>query len=690
MTFPAFLGICAIIVQATLAMVVMLKDPGRTQNRLFSLQLLLFCFWSGAELYLLYGGVSLTGIKLLFTPAILLAYVFCIFTAIYPENQPDASIIKNRTYLAVFFLPAAALLFFLWTGRLISGFEPIAAGFSIDLGRFEFVVKGVVIGYLFLSLSTLSSSRKKADTTIQLRRLRYTFAAMLLPVAAGSIVIAFSKWFIGGTTMYSFGLFPVLSIIMSIILGYTMLRYNLMEIDLIFSTGLVYTLLTAIMAGIMELFQELMQNILNFSDLWSKIIAILIIAGIFSPVKELLIQLVDKFFGRQTFDSATVMQTILGELRKMPDEKKLFERFLSELGLVLDFSGARLQLAGQPQLVVPAELQNCTIREEFSKLPPDINDIDSIIQYYINSNSNDLATAARELKDCDVRHLFNFADNERQYGFLLLSAKNTRVPYTTTEINLLLGLVNEVPHLLANLSMIDRLINQEKISQEIDWARKMLQAISASGSISSFSGMPIASFASLSTEIKGDMIDICQNQDNSFIGIYDAFHHGIQAVLTLNIMFAVLRCFSDMQSQLHHANRVLRCFSQQLCSAATIIKVNQRKIEIANVGNPSPLVISAAGIRRLFDDQSQPVGYHEEIRPQFCSFELADNELLFCSTNGIYKAFKQLHGQTLEEFLQSTGSNAIEQLHQKIINSIKTLTHQNFTDDITFLMAGQI
>ncbi|EKD81646.1 MAG: hypothetical protein ACD_39C01713G0004, partial [uncultured bacterium] len=391
MTFPAFLGVCAIIVQAILAFVVIAKDPGHTQNRLFSLQLLLFCLWSGAELYLIYHGVDATGIKLLFTPAILLAYFFCIFTAIYPEHQPEASIIKNRSHLVVFFLPAAALLYFLWAGHLVKGFETIAAGFSIDLGRFEFIVKGVVIGYLFLALSTLSNSSKRAETTIQIRRLRYTFAAMLLPVAAGSIIIALSKWFIGGATMYSFGLFPVLSIIMSMILAYTMLRYNLMEIDLIFSTGLVYTLLTAIMAGVMELFQELMQNILNFSDLWSKIIAILIIAAIFSPVKELLIKLVDKFFGRQTFDSATVMQTILAELRKMPDENKLFTRFLSELNLVLDFSGARLQLTEQAQICVPENLPGCEIRPDFAKLPIDVNEIDNIIQHYINSGSSELA-----------------------------------------------------------------------------------------------------------------------------------------------------------------------------------------------------------------------------------------------------------------------------------------------------------
>jgi len=688
MNFPAFLGICAIIIQGTLAFVVMAKDPRKNENRLFSLQLLLFCAWSAAELYLIYHGVDEFGIKLLFTPALLLTYVFCIFTAVYPENQPEASIIKSHRHLIGYFLPAAALLYLLWTGKLISNFASIAEGFSLELGRYEFVVKGVIIAYLFLSLSTLSNSRKKAETTIQMRRLRYTFAAMLLPVAAGSIIIALSKWFIGGTTMYSFGLFPVLSIIMSIILAYTMLRYNLMEIDLIFSTGLVYTLLTAIMAGTMELFQELMQNILDFSSLWSKVITILIIAAIFSPVKDFLIRMVDRFFGRQTFDSATVMQTMLAELRKMPDKTRLFSRFLSELHLVLDYSGARLQLENQQQISVPATLTGCEINPEFAALPPDANEIDAAIQHFLNTENHAMADIARKLKSQDIRHLFNIADSERHYGFLLLNAKNTRVPYTTTEVNLVLGLVSEIPHLLSNIEMISRLIDQEKVSQEIDWAKKMLQAISAEN-VSSFAGMPIACFASLSSEIKGDMIDVCEDNNNSFIGIYDAFHHGIQAVLTLNIIFGVMRCFGDNRNQLRQLNLVLRRFSQQLCSAATIIRIESRRIELANAGNPSPLVISAEGMRRLFESDSRPAGYLEEFEPQCLSFELGENELLFCSTNGVYKAFEQLHGKTLEQYIAELAGDR-RNLHQKISDAIKSLTYQNFSDDITFITAGQL
>lgn len=677
MTFPAFLGIASTLVQAILAVVVLVKSLHRRENRLFSLLLFLFMLWSVAELNLIYGGLSEVGVKLLFTPGILLSYFFCVFTAIYPEHQPDASIIKTRHSPLLFFLPAAILLYLLWSGRIIASLDEIAGGFTLSFGRYEFVLKGIIIGYLFLTLSTLSKSRKNAETQAQIRRLRYTFTAMLLPVAAGSITIALSKWFIGGMTVYSFGLFPVLSIIMSVILSYTMLKYNLMEIDLIFSIGLVYTLLTAILAGSMELMQELMQAILNFSGVWSRIISILLIAAVFSPLKEMLISLVDRFFGRQNFDSAKVMQNILSELRKQPDQAKLFSRFTSELQLILDFAHARVAVPSAPEVVV------------FQGIDEDLNEVDAIAHHFAGVPDPAQEKLARDLRARDTRHYFAFRNENDFYGCLLLGPKNSKVPYTETELNLVQGLTKEIPHILENLQMIDRLLTQEKISQEIQWAGNMLQAISAANGTSSFAGLRIATFATLSGEIKGDMIDVCDLPENRFIGLYDAFHHGLQAVLTLNILFSVFRSIQHIPDKLRKAGEILQHFTQQqLCSAVTIISVNGNKVSIQNCGNPHPLLISDGKVTPMPLADSRPVGLTGQTEPAICDIIPGENDLLFFSTNGLFKAFKEMKGIELTEFLAGSGSDGVEACRQRIIAEISPFIRKRYSDDITFIVAG--
>ncbi|GAB1353639.1 hypothetical protein MASR1M12_23770 [Erysipelotrichia bacterium] len=677
MKLTAFLSAASAVIQMILAVMVLVRNTGRRENRLFSLLLLLFTAWSLAELYLNFNGIDKFGLQLLFTPGILLGYFFCVFTAIYPEPQPEALIFRNRWAPALLFLPALLLLALLWSGRLISSFEPISDGVSLAFGSNEFLLKGVIILYLFLSLSTLSKSRQKAETTTQMRRLRYTFTAMLLPVAAGSITIALSRWFMGVGTVYTFGLFPVLSIIMSIILSYTMLRYNLMEIDLIFSIGLVYTLLTAILAGCMELMQELLQSILDVSDLSTKILSILVIAGIFSPLKEMLIRLVDRFFGRQSFDSAKVMQTILAELRRQPDQARMLARFTGELQLVLDFTAAETMAVsmGAPAINFPG-------------LPEGLNEVDGIIHHFGQAGDEKHGQIARELRQKDFRHYFPFRTEEEFFGCLLLGPKSTRVPYTEAELNLVAGLANEVPHIIQNLQMIDRLLQQEKASQEISLAAGMLRAISAKTGNSSFAGLKICSFASLAGEIKGDMIDICEEPENSYLSVFDAFHQGIQAVLTLNLVFSVFRTVSDHSSKIATADRLLRHFAgQNLCSAATVLTCEGSGFRLRNCGNPPPILISGEKISELPAGGSKPVGVAAE--PATCDIMLQQGELLLISTNGLFKAFKELRGVALTDFLATAAPKGVEECHRILTAEIEPFIRKRYSDDITFIIAGK-
>ncbi|GAB4270716.1 MAG: hypothetical protein Kow0029_07720 [Candidatus Rifleibacteriota bacterium] len=693
MSLSLFLCGAAIFIQLILGIVVLVKDARKRANQLFSLQLFLFTLWNIAEINLIINGVSFTGIKLLITPGILLSFFFFVFSAIYPEYQKDSPVIRSKLNLFLFFLPAALLVWLLWSDQLIREFNPIHNGFTLSFGKFEFLMKGIIVGYLVLTLSTLSASRKKAETQIQMRRFRYTFTAMLLPVAAGSIIIAAGKWFIGGSTAYSYGLFPVLGIIMSMILGYTMLKYNLMEIDLIFSIGLVYTMLTAILAGCMELLQELMQNILNLSGMLSKILSVLAIAAVFSPLKDLLIKLVDKFFGRKSFDSARVMQHILTEMRKSQSMEKMLCRLASELELVLDFSYCRIQVEGINAVELAPKSHQINSRENFAipEFSEDFNDIETLIDIFTKNENKEKLEQLLLMKEAGIRNIFLFTNGQKRYGALLLGPKTTKVPYTETELNLLYGICKEVPHLIENLKMLERLIIQDRSSHEIARARDMLNAISSTPEDFKFHNLSIATFASLSQTIKGDMIDCNDEAANSFIAVYDAFHHGIQAVLTLNIVFAVFRSLCNPDDKLKTAHKILRHYEKQtLCSAVTLISSKSEALEIFNSGNPSPILFSEGNAIRIFDSGSDPLGLETRLRYDKKNVLIQPNQLLLITTNGLEKAFIQLTNQSLEEFLAKTKFDSAKDCRNKIAEEIGIKTATGFSDDITFLVAGKI
>jgi hypothetical protein len=691
MSIALFFCGTAVFIQLILACLVLIRDHRKRANQIFSLQLFLFTLWSLAEINLLVNDIDVTGIKLLMTPGILLSYFFCIFSAIYPEYQQDAKILKSRLSIFLFSLPALALLYLLWSGRLIESFSIIHGGFTLSLGKFEFLVKGAIIGYLLYSLSTLSKSREKAETKIQMRRLRYTFTAMLLPIAAGSIIIAAGKWFIGGNTAYTFGLFPVLSIIMSSILSYTMLKYNLMEIDLIFSIGLVYTLLTAILAGAMELFQELMQDLLNFSGLWTKVISVLLIAAFFSPLKDLLIRLVDQFFGRKNFDSASVMKHILKEMRSSQKIDRMLKRLLQELKLVLEFSGCQIDIDGfriaeQDQPSKPLISFTASLKD----IPEELNEVETMADYLKNQGQPERSAELNELKNSGIRNVFRLQNGDAECGYLFLGAKTSKVPYSEAEINLVAGICNEVPHLVENLKMIEKLLVQDRSLQEIEWAKKMLDAISAPSRQLNIGELELIPFTSLSSEIKGDLIDFHKDKNGEFIGLYDAFHHGIQAVLTLNIIFSIFRSDNDTEAALKKVHQILRHFhSQNMCSAATILTAQKRSIRLTIAGNPLPIVITANEARQIeARHKTEPLGLGEKPLYESFEYELAQNEMLLIATNGLFKAFEQIANMPLLDFLNNEKFVDNSDCRDKIIARLGATSAAGFSDDITFLIAG--
>ncbi|MDD3000464.1 MAG: SpoIIE family protein phosphatase [Candidatus Riflebacteria bacterium] len=677
MNLYVFLGYAAAVIQTILAVVVIAKNPKRKENRLFCVLLLLFVAWNIGEIIIFYKGVNPNTIKIMLTPAILLTYVFCIFTAVFPEPQPDAHIIKTNKNTFLFSLPALYLLILLFTDNLFASYEKIADGFSIVFGKNEFVIKGIVIGYLLLSLLTLSKSNKKTQTHTQSLRLKYTFAAMLLPVAAGSITIALSKFFLGGQTIYGLGLFPVLGIIMSLILTYTMLRYNLMEIDIIFSIGLVYTLTTAALAGCMELIQELMQNILNSSDGWAKVVTILVIAAIFSPIKDALTALVDKFFGKKSFDSAQVMQKTLEKLRNQSDIDKMLNSFVNEIVYITEASSI--------EFIKP----NQYAQKELSNFPEKQYDIDAIIFNYNNLDDKANEEKAISLKENDVKLYYPIAGANNYYGNLLIGVKKTKVPYTEAETNLISGLANELPHIIENIKMINQILEQEKSAQEIKIADNLLKTIAHVPGVDFVQNYSIVSYVTLAHGIKGDMIDLNNNEKNRYIAIFDAFHSGIKAVLTLNIAYSVFRTTEDNDDKFLKSHNLLKTFSEQeLCFAATLISFDNSLLHIRNFGNPAPLFIANNSVQPLKELTNSPIGIEKEFTQKTATVTLKDNNLLFCSTNGLYKAFEQFKGISLESFLDKQNFVNAQECRDAISQAITAHISEGFSDDITFIVVG--
>jgi serine phosphatase RsbU (regulator of sigma subunit) len=410
-------------------------------------------------------------------------------------------------------------------------------------------------------------------------------------------------------------------------------------------------------------------------------------------LKDFLIKSVDKIFGRKSFDSASVMQHILTEARKSQSLQAMLDKLMQELKIILDFTSFRiriheLELGSQP-LREETDHENLSL-ENLPELPMEINEIESLAEFFESNNDPTSAESLKKLKGTGYRTIFPVRNDKQNYGYLLLGAKKTRVPYTETEINLVNGLCKELPHLIENLEIIQKMLAQDRSQQEIRQAREMLEAISFSEREFNFAGLDFITYSSLSKQIKGDLIDFHQGKENSYLALYDAFHHGIPAVLTLNIVFSVFRSLNNPFDKFSQTEKVLHCFhSRELCSAATLIKPQKDKILIINAGNPPPLIISDHRPEPVRLEESKPLGLTGEAQTTSKEIKLDKDSILIISTNGLYKAFNQLYRQSLSDFLEGNKFSCAQNCYDKIIATLNDCNLSEFTDDITFVVAGQ-
>ncbi len=217
----------------------------------------------------------------------------------------------------------------------------------------------------------------------------------------------------------------------------------------------------------------------------------------------------------------------------------------------------------------------------------------------------------------------------------------------------------------------------------------MLDAIAAKDELLEIGSLKVIHFTSLSSEIKGDLIDYAKDTARSSVGIYDAFYHGIQAVLTLNILFSVFRTSKDADSRFIMANQILRNFSQQkLCSAATLLSAEQRNLEIAVAGNPAPIIIAGSSTRQIKVPKSEPLGLAENLKYSKLEHELQPGEIMLVATNGLFKAFAGIVGIDLLNFLQNHKFSSASDCREKILQKIGFKAMTKFSDDITFVLVS--
>jgi PAS domain S-box-containing protein len=256
----------------------------------------------------------------LLAPALLLH-----FALVFPERAVGR--LRSFSKLALIYGPGAALLLLhVGTAFNMMGLVPWA-GSRLLLDKIELAYLGVFFltaGFVFYK------SFREAPSGVLRQQLKWLTGGTL----AGSLpfTLFYIVPFVLDAAQHAWMKFSVLSLVLiPLCFGYAIIRYRLMDVDIIFKRGLAYTAATAAVAAVYFAVVALIADIFHAKTSGSAegMIAIVVAAFLFQPFREWIQARLDRFFYRDRLD---YRRTLIEFGRTLTNEV----RFDPMLGSVMD------------------------------------------------------------------------------------------------------------------------------------------------------------------------------------------------------------------------------------------------------------------------------------------------------------------------------------------------------------------
>ncbi len=267
--------------------------------------------------------------------------LFLHFVLIFPEKREFVR--KHPWVLALVYIPAAVLL----TAH-VAAMQWLQASerlrwnldrMEMSYGSLFFLAAAVVLWY----------SYRRASTTILRQQLKWVTRGTILAIIPYTIfyVIPYLMGSLPGAGMKVSALSLAL---LPLTFGYAIFRYRLMDVDLIFKRGVVYTLAAAIVVG---LYFALVAGVALLVHNWRPnsgsmglVLAVVVTALLFDPVRKWIQDHIDQFFYRTSYDYRRTLLEFGRELGAETNLNTLLASLIDRLSRTLAVDRMAIFLAG--------------------------------------------------------------------------------------------------------------------------------------------------------------------------------------------------------------------------------------------------------------------------------------------------------------------------------------------------------
>jgi two-component system, NtrC family, sensor kinase len=256
--------------------------------------------------------------------------LFLHFVLTFPERREFVS--QRRWPIPALYLPGAVLL-----GIHILALEFLKASNSLlfNLNRVDYSYLTI---FFVSAAAVLWNNYRQATTPILRQQLKWITRGTILAI------VPFTVFYV---LPYLFGVMPSLTMKVSVLslgllpltFGYAIFRYRLMDVDLIFKRGMAYTLaaaaiVAAYFAGVAAI-AELVHTRVPSSGPYGLVIAVVVTALLFDPVRKWIQERLDQYFYRTGYDYRRTLIEFGRELSSETDLDKMLSSLVDRLARTL-------------------------------------------------------------------------------------------------------------------------------------------------------------------------------------------------------------------------------------------------------------------------------------------------------------------------------------------------------------------
>ena len=270
------------------------------------------------DLMIYWGNILASALQ----PALLLHFAFT-----FPEDRPS---LRGRAWgMPVVYVPAVLLVglqataFLFWsaTGRLLHALEQLGTGYQAI--------------YYLLAAFLLLRSYLKAVEPLQRQQLKWLTSGAMMAVLPYTIFSAIPFLLDLPVPSLLTKIAGISLVFLPLTFSWAIVRYRLMDTDLILKRGVTYTLATTAIVGVfyglVALFAEIVHTRLPQAREWGLVAAIILSAQLFDPVKRRIQEWVDRLFDRRRYDYRKALIEFGSGLSSQTDLRALMHSLVDRL-----------------------------------------------------------------------------------------------------------------------------------------------------------------------------------------------------------------------------------------------------------------------------------------------------------------------------------------------------------------------